>query len=261
MTYARAHAVLALVVALAAALFCASAPVSAQPRPEASCATIGGMARTDSGAAVNASLLDSTRAVGSARPDSSKGAAHESTLVVHYHPPDSNLMAALKRGGYILVFRHGKTDWAQRDADLVNFGERATQRNLSEQGRKESGETGKAIAGLHIPIGTVLASPMWRCRDTAELAFGHADTTSDWFQKGAKRRDARLRWLSTPPAPGKNLAIVTHQDVLLPITKLRRDELGEGEALIVKPLGNGAFEVLAQVAPADWIRFLPSRKP
>ena len=210
---------------------------------------------------MNASLLDSTRAVGSARPDSSKGAASESTLVVHYHPPDPTLLAALKGGGYILVFRHGKTDWAQRDADLVNFGERATQRNLSEQGRKESIETGRAIAGLHIPIGTVLASPMWRCRDTAELAFGHADTTSDWFQKGAGRRDARLRWLSTPPKPGKNLAIVTHQDVLLPITKLRRDELGEGEALIVKPLGHGAFEVLAQVAPADWIRFLPSRKP
>jgi hypothetical protein len=170
-------------------------------------------------------------------------------------------MAALKRGGYILVFRHGKTDWAQRDADLVNVAERATQRNLSEQGRKELAETGKAIASLHLPIGTVQSSPMWRCRDTADLVFGHADTTSDWFQKGAKRRDARIRLLSTPPAPGKNNVFVTHQDVLLPITKLRRDELGEGEALIVKPLGNGAFEVLAQVTPADWIRFIPPRKP
>jgi phosphohistidine phosphatase SixA len=258
----RAREVLALVVVLAAALSLASGPASAQaPKPETSCFSVGGIAPTDSGSAVNASLLDSTRAAGSVPPDSSKGAASESTLVIHYHPPDSTLMAALKRGGYIIVFRHGKTDWAQRDADLVNFGERATQRNLSEQGRKEAIETGKAIAGLHIPIGTVLSSPMWRCRDTAELAFGHADTTSDWFQKGAQRRDARLRWLSTPPAPGKNLAIVTHQDVLLPITKLRRDELGEGEALIVKPLGKGAFEVLAQVSSADWIRFLPSRKP
>jgi hypothetical protein len=210
---------------------------------------------------MNASLLDSTHAAGSVGPDSSKGAAPESTLVAHYHPPDSALMAALKRGGYILVFRHGKTDWAQRDADLINVAERATQRNLREEGRKESIETGKAIASLHIPVGTVQSSPMWRCRDTADLAFGHADTTSDWFQKGAKRRDARLRLLSTPPAPGKNNVFVTHQDVLLPITKLRRDELGEGEALIVKPLGNGAFEVLAQVTPADWIRFLTSRKP
>jgi hypothetical protein len=231
----RVRATLALVVILAAALSCASAQVSAQaPKP------------------------DSTLVPSAGRADSVRS---ESTLVAHYHPPDATLMAALKQGGYILVFRHGKTDWAQRDADLVNFGERSTQRNLSEQGRKESAETGKAIASLHIPIGTVQASPMWRCRDTADLAFGHADTTSDWFQKGAQRRDARLRLLSTPPAPGKNNVFVTHQDVLLPITKLRRDELGEGEALIVKPLGSGAFEVLAQVTPADWIRFLPSRKP
>jgi phosphohistidine phosphatase SixA len=246
-TRARLHA---LGASLIAVISWAAGPASAQtPKPEASCATIGGTARADSGATMNASLLDSTRV------------APESTLVAHYHPPDSTLIAALKQGGYILLFRHGKTDWAQRDADLVNVADRASQRNLREEGRKESIETGKAIAALHIPIGTVMSSPMWRCRDTAELAFGHADTTSDWFQKGARRRDARLRLLSTPPAPGKNLAIVTHQDVLLPITKLRRDELGEGEALIVKPLGNGAFEVLAQVTPADWIRFTPSRKP
>lgn len=177
-----------------------------------------------------------------------------------YSPPDSALISALTRGGYVLVFRHAKTDWAQRDADMINFADRAAQRNLSEQGRQESVETGKALAELHIPVGTVMASPMWRCRDTATLAFGHADTTVKLFQKGRESREARLRMLSTPPAPGTNTVLVTHQDVLLPIMKLRRDELGEGEALIVKPLGRGRFEVLAQAAPADWIRFLHSRK-
>jgi phosphohistidine phosphatase SixA len=177
-----------------------------------------------------------------------------------YSPPDSALVSALTRGGYVLVFRHAKTDWAQRDAELINFTDRAAQRNLSEQGRLESIETGKALALLHIPVGTVIASPMWRCRDTASLAFGYADTTLHLFRKGRESREARLRMLSTSPAPGTNTVLVTHQDVLLPIMKLRRDELGEGEALIVKPLGRGRFEVLAQAAPADWIRFLRSRK-
>ncbi len=170
------------------------------------------------------------------------------------------MVSALRRGGYVLVFRHARTDWAQRDAELLNFTDRAAQRNLSEQGRQESVETGKALTDLHIPVGTVTASPMWRCRDTATLAFGHADTTIHLFQKGRKSREARLRMLSAPPAPGTNNVLVTHQDVLLPIMKLRRDELGEGEALIVKPLGRGRFEVLAQAAPADWIRLLHSRK-
>jgi phosphohistidine phosphatase SixA len=231
------HVIVAIAVALAltAALHSASAQT---PKPIVTCA-----------AATAATTADTSKA----RQDSA-------ALVRHYPSPDSTLIAALRKGGYVIVFRHGKTDWAQRDADLVNFADRNAQRNLRDEGRQESVEIGKAIAGLHIPVGKVLASPMWRCRDTATLAFGKADTTIDWLQKGAKSRDARIRMLSTPPAAGSNLVIVTHQDVLLPITKLRRDELGEGEALIVKPLGQGTFEVLAQASLADWIRFLPSRK-
>jgi phosphohistidine phosphatase SixA len=194
--------------------------------------------------------IDSTAAPGSA----------SAKVASRYSPPDSALVAALTLGGYVLVFRHAKTDWAQRDAELIQFADRAAQRNLSEQGRQESIETGEAIAALHVPVGTVMASPMWRCRDTATLAFGHADTTINLFQKGRESREARLRMLSTLPASGTNTVLVTHQDVLLPIMKLRRDELGEGEALIVKPLGHGHFEVLAQATPADWIRLLHSRK-
>ena len=239
-------------LALLTALHAASAQT---PTSETSCFEAGGTIP-----AVNAAALDTTHAVGSAAPDSSKGGLPESTLVSHYPPPDSTLMASVKRGGYILVFRHGKTDWGQKDADIVNFADRSAQRNLSEEGRQQSIGTGKAIAGLKIPIGKVLCSPMWRCRDTATLMFGHADTTSDLFQKGGRSRDARLRLLSKSPAPGKNDVLVMHQDHLIPITKLRRDELKEGDALVVKPLGQGQFEILAQVTPADWIRFLPSRK-
>jgi hypothetical protein len=204
-----------------------------------------------------ATQVDSTGVAGSAT--GAPGSA-PAKVVSRYSPPDSALIFALTRGGYVLVFRHAKTDWAQRDANLINFADRAAQRNLSEQGRQESVETGKALAQLHIPVGIVRASPMWRCRDTATLAFGHADTTINLFQKGRESRAARLRMLSTPPAPGTNTVLITHQDVLIPIMKIARDELGEGEALIVKPLGLGRFEILAQAAPADWIRFLHSRK-
>lgn len=176
-------------------------------------------------------------------------------------PPDSALGAALQKGGYILVFRHAITDWSQRDTDGAKFEDRKTQRNLSEAGRVQSKEIGKAIAAAGIPIGDVQASPMWRCRDTAELAFGHHKTNPDLFSRGTKPREARVRMLGTVPKKGTNTVLVTHQDQLMPlVTGLRREQLREGEALILKPLGDGKYEVLAQVGLEQW-RALALHKP
>lgn len=175
---------------------------------------------------------------------------------------DSTLVAKLRAGGYVIVFRHSITDWAQRDADIENFADRAQQRNLSKEGEAQAAAIGKAIMALRIPIGAVLASPMWRCRDTAQLAFGRHETNPDLFRRGALSRAARLTMLSTPPDSGKNEVLVTHQDVLLPIISgLHRDQLKEGDAFVVKPLGSGRFEILAQVTPADWESMAGLAKP
>lgn len=159
----------------------------------------------------------------------------------------------LRGGGYVIVFRHTTTDWGQRDADIENFEDRSAQRNLSKPGEEQAAAIGKAFATLKIPVGAVKASPMWRCRDTAQLAFGRHETTADLFQRGGPSRAARVAMLSMPPDSG-NLVLVTHQDVLIPIvTRLRRDQLREGDALVVKPLGEKKFEIAAQVAPEDWL--------
>jgi phosphohistidine phosphatase SixA len=163
------------------------------------------------------------------------------------------LVERMRAGGYVIVFRHSTTDWGQRDADVVNFEDRSAQRNLSKPGEEQAAVIGKAFATLGIPAGAVKASPMWRCRDTAQLAFGRHETTADLFQRGGPSRAARVAMLSMPPDSG-NLVLVTHQDVLIPIvTGLRRDQLREGDALVVKPLGEKKFEIAAQVAPEDWL--------
>lgn len=160
----------------------------------------------------------------------------------------------LRRGGYVIVFRHSITDWGQRDADAVNFEDRSAQRNLSKPGEEQAAAIGKAFATLGIPVGAVKASPMWRCRDTAQIAFGRHETTVDLFQRGGQSRGARVAMLSTPP-DSANLVLVTHQDVLIPIVPgLRRDQLKEGDAFVVKPLGEKKFEIEAQVAPEDWLK-------
>lgn len=161
----------------------------------------------------------------------------------------------LRRGGYVVVFRHSITDWGQRDADVVNFEDRSQQRNLSKAGEEQAAMIGTSFSTLGIPVGAVKASPMWRCRDTAQIAFGRHETTADLFQRGGQSRAARVAMLSTPTEPGKNLVLVTHQDVLLPIvTGLRRDQLKEGDAFVVKPLGEKKFEIEAQVSPEDWLK-------
>jgi len=166
---------------------------------------------------------------------------------------DSALVDELKKGGYVLYFRHALTNWNERDQTEGDFSVRANQRNLSEAGQREASVIGQSIKVLEIPIEKVLASPMWRCRDTAEIAFGACDTTGLLFWKGPTFREARIKMLSTPPAKGKNLVIVGHQDQLIPIIPgLKRDQLAEGDALVIRPLGRGKYKVVRQVTPYEW---------
>lgn len=195
----------------------------------------------------------------STAPDSVVKAQPDSVKAKRYSievpsPTDSVLVDLLRRGNYVLLFRHAATDWGQRDADLVNYADRAAQRNLSDIGRAQSDSIGKAVKALGLKIGMVHSSPMFRCRDTAEIAFGHADTTVHLFVKSKASRDVRVKWLSTPLADGALLVLVTHQDPFIPLFKFQRDQLKEGDALLIQPNGSDTWKLLAQIAPADWAR-------
>jgi len=161
----------------------------------------------------------------------------------------------------VIVLRHSITDWAQRDVDGEHFEDRSAQRNLSREGETQAARIGRAIAELRVPIGTVLSSPMWRCRDTAQIAFGRHQAVPELFRRGPEYRAMRLVLLGTEPEEGKDMVLVTHQDLLIPIIEgLRRDQLKEGDAFVVKPLGEGAFEIVAQVTPEDWERMAADSK-
>ncbi|HEY6221807.1 MAG TPA: histidine phosphatase family protein [Candidatus Eisenbacteria bacterium] len=212
-----------------------------------------GPAAADSAAAVT----DST----AAPPAASTAVDTARTVRKEFPHPDSTLVPRLRSGGYVIVFRHSITDWAQRDADAENFEDRSTQRNLSKEGEVQAARIGKAIAELRLPIGTVLSSPMWRCRDTAQIAFGHHQAVPELFRRGPEYRAMRIVLLGSEPEEGKDMVLVTHQDLLIPIVEgLRRDQLKEGDAFVVKPLGEGAFEIVAQVTPEDWERLAADDK-
>jgi phosphohistidine phosphatase SixA len=175
---------------------------------------------------------------------------------------DSSLVSDLQHGGYIIFFRHCMTNWNERDGAEGNFADRSQQRNLSEAGQREASAIGQSIQVLEIPIEKVLVSPMWRCRDTAQFAFGEYDTTGLLYWKGATWREARVKMLSTAPAAGKNLVLVGHQDQLIPIVPgLKRDQLQEGDALVFRPQGDGKYQVVRQVTPFDWARLAGVEAP
>jgi phosphohistidine phosphatase SixA len=175
---------------------------------------------------------------------------------------DSTLVNDLAHGGYIIFFRHCMTNWNERDGAEGAFADRSKQRNLSEAGQREASAIGQSLKVLGIPIEKVLTSPMWRCRDTAQFAFGEYDTTGLLYWKGETYREARIKMLSTPPAPGQNLVLVGHQDQLIPIVPgLKRDQLQEGDALLFRPLGNGKYRVVRQVTPYDWARLAGVEAP
>lgn len=168
---------------------------------------------------------------------------------------DPAMVANLRKGGYVIYFRHASTDWGQKDTAGEDFENRAAQRNLSEVGKAEAASIGSAFKTLGIPIDTVYANPMLRCRDTAQIAFGKNRVLVELFRKGPEYRQRRIEILSTPPNAGFNRVVVGQQDPLIPlIPGLHRDELREAEALVIQPLGAGQYKVVAQVTLADWAR-------
>src|SRR6185369_16874664 len=83
---------------------------------------------------------------------------------------DEILIAAIQDGGKVIYLRHATTDPNQPDSGKI--GDRAGQRNLTDAGRRLAQQLGPAFRTLRIPIDEVFASPVFRARDTAELAFG-----------------------------------------------------------------------------------------
>ena len=166
------------------------------------------------------------------------------------------LRDALVRGGYVLYFRHGATDFGQNDDRMTGYEDCAQQRNLTERGRADARAIGAAIKALRIPVTTVLASPFCRTRETAELVFGHA-TADARVRGGPASPDDPARYaelkalLSTPVPAGTNIAIVSHGN---PFRALAGSPyLAEGEMAVVEPLGTReGFRIVGKVAPDAW---------
>jgi phosphohistidine phosphatase SixA len=161
------------------------------------------------------------------------------------------LIEALQQGGYVVYMRHADTtgEPLDRTRDLTN---RALQRNLSPNGRAQAAAIGAGIQRLELQVGHVAASPVFRARDTAELAFG-ADQVEidpwliadDYVGGGYDNHISILRqYLATPPEEG-NTWLIGH---VIPISiatssEVSRANFPEGAAAVFRPENSG-FELI-----------------
>jgi phosphohistidine phosphatase SixA len=164
------------------------------------------------------------------------------------------LLAALKSGGFVLYFRHASTDFGQNDDQMTGYENCARQRNLTDAGRAEARAIGSAIKRLGVPVGDVLASPFCRTMETAQLIFDRAVATpavrGGPASAPAERYTELRRLLATAPPAATNIAIVSHGNPFRAISS--EPYLAEGEAAVIRPLGNDQFHIVARIPKDGW---------
>src|SRR5262245_47027072 len=178
-------------------------------------------------------------------------------------PDMKSLVPQLKRGGHVIVFRHGATNRDQADTDPLNHDNVAKQRLLSEKGQDGAMQVRTGYKKLGISLGNVYTSKFNRAVETGKLVSGgEVITTLDVTEGGLvvtpiendRRAEALRKMAATVPQPGKNTLIVTHKPNILDAFGKDWFEVREGEASIFKPDGSGKLIPVARVQAADWIK-------
>ena len=168
-----------------------------------------------------------------------------------------SLLNLLLNGGYILYTRHGESTVGEDQAN-IDFQNCSTQRNLSENGKRQAVSYGEILRSLYIPVNyPVLASPFCRARETAELAFGEENVQVDPFwgeiyklsgNLNEREQERILKALQSAleiiPPLGTNKVIIAHS---FP-KAFGLNQIPDMGTVVVKPLGDGkGYEVVALI--------------
>ena len=116
----------------------------------------------------------------------------------------------------LIFIRHA---YAPGNGDPTNFNlnDCSTQRNLSDEGRKQAKLIGEFFIKNEVEIGNILSSEWCRCKETAKIAFKNFSTNnflnSFYSSKYAKNKDKQIKMLNNyikKFESDKNLILITH---------------------------------------------------
>jgi phosphohistidine phosphatase SixA len=162
------------------------------------------------------------------------------------------LMEALQLGGYTLLVRHARTDRSIPTRETPGYSPllRADQRNLTADGERDVRLMADVVRRYALPIGEVLSSPIYRCRETAD-AFGVPTTTLALRIFPLTKETATL--VAAAPARGMNRVLVTHHFVIEELVPgIAPGDIGESEVAVVRPTAAGGVELVGRITLADW---------
>jgi len=171
----------------------------------------------------------------------------------------AELLGELQNGGYVVYFRHTQTERDFADQVTADVNNCSTQRVLSEVGLQQALTIGEGFTTAQIPVGKVTSSEYCRAWGTAALAFGEYEKDpalnflpfEEYTEEQVELMKANVTPLLTAvPESGTNSIIVGHDDIFEAATGIYPDP--QGIAYIVKPDGNGGFEVIANMLPEEW---------
>ncbi len=129
---------------------------------------------------------------------------------------NEKLFKQLNDGGKLIFIRHAYAP-GSGDPNNFNLNDCSTQRNLSEEGRKQAEYIGEFFSDNEINIDKVLSSEWCRCKETAQIAFKNFSTNSFlnsfYSSKFEKNKDKQINALYDyikKFKSNKNLVFVTH---------------------------------------------------
>jgi len=159
----------------------------------------------------------------------------------------------LQRGGFVVLIRHALAP-GFGDPPGFRLEDCASQRNLSEEGRRQAGAMGEAFRRNGVSVEKVYSSQWCRCRETAGLAFGAFEelpALNSFFQTpelAAARTRSLIDFLVARGPLEGNLILVTHQ---VNITALTGVIPAQGEMVIASLEMEGRLKVEARLRLSD----------
>lgn len=168
----------------------------------------------------------------------------------------SALLAELRQGGLVVYFRHTRTlrehdhEARMRESGALDAAKCETQRNLSDEGRREAERQAQYVKQFGIPVGPVYASRYCRAWQhaaafTGDYAFSDALTP----ERNAEKAAALRVLLNTPPPPGANVFLFGHGGVLWQATDF---DSVESETFVFRPMQDGRAQLVAAIRMEEW---------
>jgi phosphohistidine phosphatase SixA len=172
----------------------------------------------------------------------------------------TELVTAMRQGGYVLVMRHASSPAQPPDARAADKENTTRERQLDEKGRQTATAMGEAVRRLGIPVGEVDTSPTYRARETARLAglpsptpiTELGDAGKSMQAAGAKQADWLKHRVAQTPAHGTNVVLITHQPNISAAFPSVSPATSDGEMLVFQPDGNGGATLVGRIKIDEW---------